>query len=70
MTRASSIWYSVHGLTWDGHELLERVRDRTAFEKLRKVAGKAGEASIDVFFSAAKADVQARILTALAALGS
>ncbi len=65
----SHIWYSVHGLTWDGHELLEIVRQKTTLDRLRKAAGKVGEASIEVFFAAAKADLQARIMAALAGIG-
>ncbi|MFK8184487.1 MAG: DUF2513 domain-containing protein [Phormidesmis sp.] len=36
-------------LTWDGHEFLDEARDKTVWEKAKKVAAKAGASSFSIF---------------------
>lgn len=35
-------------LTWEGHEFLDEARDRTVWEKVKKVTAKAGASSVSI----------------------
>ena len=43
------------GLTWNGHELLDNIRDNTVWNAVKKKATKYGGLSISALFSGAKA---------------
>lgn len=46
--------YRIDGMTWSGHDFLENVRDKTAWEKTKRTARKAGSFSMDVIVAIAK----------------
>lgn len=51
----------VGGLTWNGHEFLDTIRDSDVWGKAKAVANKAGGASIAFMWEIAKAEVKTKL---------
>lgn len=51
----------VRGLTWEGHEFLDTVRDSTVWRKTKEGAAKAGGASLAVLVEIGKAVLKAEL---------
>ena len=52
--RGSLMSADIIGLTWQGHELLDNIRDNTVWNAVKKKAAKYGGLSISALFSGAK----------------
>ena len=51
----------VSGLTWEGHEFLDAVRDDGVWDKTKEVGKRAGANGLDVMFGIAKEVVKGKV---------
>jgi hypothetical protein len=61
-------WYNLQ-LAWQGHEFLDTLREKTVWEKSKKIAGEASVGSAKALFDIGKAVVGAAISSALKSHG-